>query len=238
MTFAADPSHGDTIAHPTKQHFVYTKLRAEIIACVLPPGAKLRIDELAVRFNVSIIPVREALRLLQSEGLVVNVPHVGATVSPVEASAVSEALAIMEGLEIVSTRAACERATEPDLEDLSARVAAMDEALAAGRVPDWVQENRGFHQALTRIAAMPLLEDMLIRAFDRWERVWRYHYDAAANRRLPLAQAEHHDIVRQMRARDFDALERTVRRHNRDALSNYLTQFTQAQSSGATSSDR
>jgi DNA-binding GntR family transcriptional regulator len=222
MSFAADPKPGDTIAHPTKQHFVYANLRADIITCALPPGTRLRIDELAVRFNVSIIPVREALRLLESEGLVVNVPHVGVTVSPVEASGLSEALAIMEGLEIVSTRAAADRATEADLAELSARVESMDRALAEARAQDWVDENRAFHLAITQVAAMPLLGDMLARAFDRWERVWRHHYDSVATRRRPQAQIEHHEMVQHIGTRDYRALEEIVRRHNRDALSAYL----------------
>jgi DNA-binding FadR family transcriptional regulator len=51
---------------------------------------------------VSAIPVREALQLLQSEGLVTTVPHVGATVSPVSRESVAEVFTLMEGLEIVA----------------------------------------------------------------------------------------------------------------------------------------
>ena len=69
----------------TKQHFVYVKLRDAIVACDLLPSERLLIDDLARRYDVSIIPVREALRVLQSEGLVVNVPHVGTAVAPIEA---------------------------------------------------------------------------------------------------------------------------------------------------------
>src|SRR6186713_1497948 len=52
--------------HLTKQQFVYTTLRESIIRSELPPGTRLVIDDLARQFKVSIIPVREALRLLQS----------------------------------------------------------------------------------------------------------------------------------------------------------------------------
>ena len=69
--------------HLTKQQFVYTTLRESIIRCELSPGTRLVIDDLARQFKVSIIPVREALRLLQSEGLVLSVAHVGATVAPI-----------------------------------------------------------------------------------------------------------------------------------------------------------
>jgi DNA-binding GntR family transcriptional regulator len=213
------------IVHPTKQHFVYAKLRAEILNCVLKPGTRLRIDELAIRFGVSIIPVREALRMLQSEGLVVNVPHVGAAVSPLEVSAIIESLAIMEGLEIVSTRAVGESASAEDLASLDAQVAAMDAALTKDRAQDWAQLNRQFHLEIARMAGMPLLQDMLARAFDRWERVWHYYFEGVATRRIAQAQAEHREMIRQMKARDLVALEETIRRHNRAPLAAYLAQY-------------
>jgi DNA-binding GntR family transcriptional regulator len=224
MAYAAPTHTRDAIVHPTKQHFVYARLRADIISCQLAPGTKLRIDELAERFDVSIIPVREALKVLQTEGLVVNVPHVGAAVSPIEANAITEALTIMEGLEIVSARAAAETATEADLAELDSRVGAMDTALAEERADDWVVQNRLFHLAIARIAAMPLLQDMLARAFDRWERVWRFYFEGVATRRILFAQAEHHDMMRQLRVRDLPALEDTFRRHNRAALAAYLAE--------------
>ena len=67
--------------HLTKQQFVYSTLRESILRCELAPGTRLVIDDLAKQFRVSIIPVREALRLLQSEGLVLSTAHVGATVA-------------------------------------------------------------------------------------------------------------------------------------------------------------
>ena len=67
----------------TKQQFVYRTLRDAIMRCELLPSERLIIDDLARRLNVSIIPVREAIQVLQSEGLVVIVPHAGATVAPI-----------------------------------------------------------------------------------------------------------------------------------------------------------
>ncbi|HSB62391.1 MAG TPA: GntR family transcriptional regulator [Vicinamibacteria bacterium] len=70
----------------TKQELVYRTLRDAIMICRLAPGERLVIDELARQLEVSAIPVREALQLLQSEGLVRSVPPVGATVAPSPAS--------------------------------------------------------------------------------------------------------------------------------------------------------
>jgi DNA-binding GntR family transcriptional regulator len=75
--------------HRTKQAFVYETLRDAILKCEMPPGERLIIDDLAGRLEVSAIPVREALQVLQTEGLVVTVPHVGATVAPISLESIS-----------------------------------------------------------------------------------------------------------------------------------------------------
>ena len=87
----------------TKQAFVYETLRQDIMQCVLAPGERLVIDDLARRLNVSTIPVREALQILQTEGLILNVPHVGATVAPITRESIVDVFSMLEGLELVAT---------------------------------------------------------------------------------------------------------------------------------------
>jgi len=209
--------------HVTKQQFVYGLLRDAIIQCELPPGERLVIDELARRFQVSIIPVREALRLLQSEGLVVSVPHVGATVSPISHASVYETFAILEALEVVAARTATKKASEADIEGLAGRVSAMDRAIAGGRPVEWADLNTDFHLAIGAIARMPLLEDMLRRGFDHWDRLRRHYFRGVLARRIPQAQAEHYQLLDEIRARDLAAVEATLRAHNQHALQAYST---------------
>lgn len=179
------------------------------------------IDELARRFAVSIIPVREAIRLLQSEGLVTTVVHVGATVAVMSEDAIAEVFAILEGLETVGTRAAAERATDADLEALATLLHAMDEALDEHDAARWADMNTEFHLAIGAIARMPVLQDMLQRAFDRWMRVRHFYFSGVLVRRAAQAQAEHREILAMMRERDYAGLEEVIRRHNRDALTAY-----------------
>ncbi len=207
--------------HLTKQAFVYATLRDAILTCELKPGERLVIDELARRYDISIIPVREALRLLQSEGLVVSVAHVGATVAPISRDSVFEVFMLLEGLELVGTRAAAERATAEDLDAIEALVRNMDEALAADKPQRWADLNTEFHLAISRAARMPILQQMTQRALDLWDRVRRYYFNGVLVRRARTAQAEHRLMLQQMRARDLAALEQTVRRHNENALAAY-----------------
>ncbi len=205
----------------TKQEFVYETLRDAIMRCELGPGQRLVIDELARRLEVSAIPVREALQLLQSEGLVANVPHVGATVSPISRESIDEVFTIMEGLEIVATRSAAERMTPEDAEVLEKIAATMDGALAAGRNEEWADLNSRFHLTISGLAAMPLLHEMMERVLARWDRVRRYYLKGALVQRLEQAQEEHRAMVRSMKARDLAGLERLVKQHNQGALLAY-----------------
>ncbi|HEY7500723.1 MAG TPA: GntR family transcriptional regulator [Vicinamibacterales bacterium] len=223
--------------HLTKQQFVYSTLRESIIRCELAPGTRLVIDDLAKQFHVSIIPVREALRLLQSEGLVLSVAHVGATVAPISHASVVEVFTLLEGLEIVAARAAAQRAGEADLALLKDLVGEMDRALEAGSPQRWADLNTRFHLAISRLADMPIVQDMMQRAVDYWDRVRRYYFRDVLIHRTRLAQAEHRAIVQHMENRDLAQLEQMIREHNQGALAAY-TAHLESLSGGAPAGDQ
>jgi DNA-binding GntR family transcriptional regulator len=207
--------------HVTKQQFVYESLRDGIIRGGLAPGKRLVIDDLARRLEVSTIPVREALRLLESEGLVLNIAHVGATVAPVSRESIVEIFTVLEGLEAVSTRAAVVGAGPDDFGELDALAAAMDEALAEGRPGDWAELNTRFHLTIGQLSRMPMLGQMLQRALDHWDRVRRHFFTGVFVHRADQAQREHHLLLALMKAGDLPGAERTIRDHNQGALAAY-----------------
>jgi DNA-binding GntR family transcriptional regulator len=221
--------------HRTKQEFVYATLRDSIMKCELRPGERLVIDDLARRLSVSSIPVREALQLLQSEGLVVTVPHVGATVAPISRETIVEIFTVMEGLEMVATRLAAERATAADLDELSQIVQNMDRLLAAGLHEMWADLNTRFHSTISRLTEMPMLHEMTEWALGRWDRVRRFHFNGVLIHRVEQAQQEHHAILEAMRARNLAELERIVRGHNRGALASYNSYLQGAPTAGTPS---
>ena len=217
----APPRSTNDTRHRTKQEFVYQTLRDAIIRCELPPGERLVIDDLARKLAVSAIPVREALQLLQSEGLALNVPHVGATVAPISRESIVEVFTVMEGLEIVATRSAAQRASASDLAALAEIVHAMDGALAAGATDQWADMNNRFHATIARLTGMPMLQEMMERALDHWERVRRYYFSGVLVHRVEQAQQEHHSLLAAIKAKDLGRLEDTIRQHNRGALASY-----------------
>jgi DNA-binding GntR family transcriptional regulator len=209
------------VRYRTKQELVYQTLRGAIMRCDLRPGQRLVIDELARRLEVSAIPVREALHLLQSEGLVTSVPHVGATVSLISRESIDEIFAVLEGLEIVATRSATLRLTNTDAAALEGITVAMDEAWRMGRNEEWADLNSRFHLTISRLSSMPMLQEMTEKVLDHWDRVRRFYFSGVLVRRIEQAQEEHRAMLRAMKAKDLGALERTVKQHNQGALLAY-----------------
>src|SRR6478735_7628995 len=91
------------------------RLRADIIAGALPFGSRLRIDELASRYGVSHMPVREALRELHGEGLVIIEPNRGARVRSFHIGFVEDLFDLRSAIETMLARRACERRTDVHL---------------------------------------------------------------------------------------------------------------------------
>lgn len=209
--------------HRTKQEFVYQTLRRAILACDLKPDQRLIIDDLARRLRVSSIPVREALQMLQADGLVVNIPHVGATVAPLTRDSILDVFTVLEGLELVATRLVAERGSREAFTTLDRLVHAMDDAAAAARFEDWAALNSRFHQTISASAGLPLLAEMTDRVLGRWDRVRRYFFKGVLSHRVGTAQQEHRDILSAIGARDLPRLETLTRRHNRGALDAYIS---------------
>ena len=205
----------------TKQEFVYRTLRDAIMKCELPPRQRLVIEDLARELQVSAIPVREALKLLQSEGLVTNVPHTGSTVSAIARDSITEIFGLMEGLELVATRKAAERMTADDVTGLEATVREMDDALLDGRHEDWADLNSKFHLGISRLSGMPLLHEMMERVMAHWDRLRRCYFDGVLSNRMEQAQEEHRALLRAMKTGDLPQLEQVVKQHNQGALVAY-----------------
>jgi DNA-binding GntR family transcriptional regulator len=146
---------------------------------------------------------------------------VGATVTPISRQSIVEVFTILEGLESVSAKAAAKGASPADDEPIDDLLAEMDRTLASDGQAAWAELNATFHLTISRLSGMPMLDQMLRRALDHWDRVRHYYFSGVLTRRADVAQREHHELVRHMKARDLEAIERTMRAHNRNALAAY-----------------
>lgn len=155
----------------TAQELVLSSVRTAILSGVLGPGARLRQEELADVFGTSRIPVREALRALEYEGLVSSEPHRGFTVTALDADDVEEVYALRILLESEAVRLSLPLLTDEDLEDLEDLFREMQEA----KTPDEQLASRErFYIRLYSVAGRPRLVGLIIRLRQEVARVLRW----------------------------------------------------------------
>jgi DNA-binding GntR family transcriptional regulator len=128
------------------------RIRASILSGELPAGVKLVENELARKYGVSRGPIREALRELSREGLVVDLPRRGTFVCTLTQADLTEVYAVREALETVAVREATTSATDAELASLAETYRIMDETW---RGSDWnaaITADAQFHLALVKLA--------------------------------------------------------------------------------------
>lgn len=134
-----------SLARTVRDALVET-LRDEIVRGDLIPGQYLRLEEIASRYDVSTMPVREALRDLEAEGLVTSFPHRGAIVTQLSADELQDIYDIRVTLEEMATRLAVPLLTEATLAELTSLVEQMEQH--QGDVAAFVKLNHQFHHTL------------------------------------------------------------------------------------------
>ncbi len=133
------------------------RLRGLIVEGVLAPGARLNERELCEQLGLSRTPLREAFRMLASEGLLVQLPNRGAQVVALSADDVRHAFDVMGALEALAGELACARVTAADLADLEGLQAEMEQAYARSDLPDYYRINRAIHDRINAVAGNPVL---------------------------------------------------------------------------------
>ena len=165
-------------------------LRAEIADGRLAPGAALRQDELAGRFGTSRIPVREALRTLQAEGLVTYSPNCGAVVAVVSAKEIQEMLEVRIALECHAIGMAVPLTAGSDIERMRRILQAYDVAPNPG---EWSAMNWRFHWALYAPSDCQRLLAAIEQNWNRFSSAARVQISTLAGRERP--QREHHQLL-------------------------------------------
>ncbi|WP_307813616.1 GntR family transcriptional regulator [Streptomyces sp. N35] len=178
----------------------YDALLRRILDAELKSGARLVERHLAAELAVSRIPLREALRRLEADGLVVLVPHRGALVSPFTPADVRDLFDVRESLESLAARLAAERADSDGLARLAGRIATGRTAIAAQDRGSIATANAGFHTDIVELADNPLLSNMMRLLEART--YWLFRLTA---QRDPAQQcAEHEEMYEAIAAGDGD----------------------------------
>lgn len=134
-----------TIMEKSVREKIYHELREQITYCRLNPGERLVEANLASNFNSSRSPIREALRQLESEGLITFARNRGYTVSKLSVKQVDEIYNIRWLLEGYAARLSAEKASKSDVQYLSDLNGKLKEAVRENDLKGWLQANTLFH---------------------------------------------------------------------------------------------
>jgi DNA-binding GntR family transcriptional regulator len=197
--------------HATLAQQVYQNLREGILANAYPPGAPLPEEALAAEFEVSRVPVREALRRLAAEGLVTLTPRQGAVVSSLSPKQFLDAYRVREALETLAIRLATPRVTPDDLKELDRLQEAMRKHAADGNVDAFFAANAAFHQLLVDRADNADLTSIYAGLLDRLRRYRNPSVDLRGG--LTRSIEEHQAILDAVRAGDADDAARLLAEH-------------------------
>lgn len=204
----AEASRGDVA---TTGREIQKKIAGAIGDGEFLPGMPLVEASLAQRYGVSRVPVREALRGLEQDGLVVHVPHKGRFVAALSTQDVEEVFFLRDVLENAAVRLAYERIPDEVLDELQS----MLEGLSTDRSPrqDYFAADARIHDVIARYSGNRRLVAMLQLLNSQVERARR---TAAMQRdRLTRSRQEHLDLVEALKLRDLPLIEARLRVHLR-----------------------
>ncbi|MBY4947431.1 GntR family transcriptional regulator [Cupriavidus respiraculi] len=140
---------------------VTDKLRERILKGQYAPGERLVENKLSIELGVSRIPVREALRALAAEGLVLIEPRRGASVATLSPHVAREMVEVRATLEGLNAKLAAQRRDPALIAELEAVLREGMDAAAQGRADELIELNTRFHEVLGNIAANSVLQEMM-----------------------------------------------------------------------------
>jgi len=187
------------------------ELRRLIVEGRLAPGARLGEHAFARRLGISRTPLREALKLLAREGLVVLQRHRGARVAPLDLDELVRTVEVLRHLELLVGELATLRATPEELRALHALHHDLESAHLRRDLEAYFAANQAFHLGLARAAGNPVLFDTYARLNDRIRR--HRLFANLAPGRWQQAVEEHRRILELLLARDGPALGRALAEH-------------------------
>lgn len=219
-TAVLDAAFSEQTERQTLAETVTARIRELILDGALPAGLPLRPSQLAPRLGVSVMPIREALRILEAEGLVTFEPRIGARVSRLSEEDVEEIYLVRGALEGLAARLAAERMSAVDLRRLHE---AFDEMTAAYRdrdLPRFMQWDREFHVRQLEACGRPQLVKKILDLWDSARRI--YAMTPKTSSPMENALRNHEDILGACDDRDAGAAERLTRVHTEAAAARIL----------------
>ena len=190
---------------------VFENLRGAIVEGKLKPGQRLMEVQLAEQLGVSRTPVREAIRKLELEGLVVMIPRKGAYVANMSLKDVIDVLEIRASLEGLAASLAAERITDEDIKKLESIVEEFNDSINESDVEALLRKDVEFHECIFKSTNNKKLHQLIN---SLWEQVYRFRvtyisdYDSTVN-----IVEEHKMILDAIKRRDSKLAKQSAMQH-------------------------
>ncbi len=191
---------------------IANSLKEEILSGKFPPGVRIRQEDIAEQFGASRSPVREALRILEAEGLINLVAHTGAWISHLSLAECEEMYQIRERVEPLLLRLSIPAMTDSVIAELSDLVNQME---ATNDVETFLKLDRRFHLLSYSKAETVLVGDMVNRLWNTTQHYRRAYSRLLAASSFKPAHYEHHLLLSAIIRRDSDDAERILLGHIR-----------------------
>jgi DNA-binding GntR family transcriptional regulator len=190
---------------------VFNTLREAILKGDIKPGERLMELQLASKLGVSRTPIREAIRMLEQEGLAVTIPRKGAEVAKMTLKDMEDVLEIREALDELAVRIACEKISEDQLAHLGDIKEQFENNTIAGDVKEIAAADVSFHDVIYEATDNPKLVTLLN---NLREQVYRYRVEYIKDpKNYPTLIKEHEAIVNGLKTRDKDAATLAMHEH-------------------------
>ena len=190
---------------------VFNTLRRAILKGELEPGERLMEIALANKLGVSRTPIREAIRKLELEGLVVMIPRKGAEVARITEKDLRDVLEVRTSLEKLAIELACDRITEDDIHDLKLACKNFEESFGKDDLTTIAEKDVAFHDIIFRSTKNARLIQILN---NLREQMYRYRTEYMKDDRIhPVLIREHKEMVKALESRDQELVAREVRQH-------------------------
>lgn len=190
---------------------VFNTLREAILKGELKPGERLMELQLAAKLGVSRTPIREAIRMLEQEGLAVTIPRKGAEVARMTEKDMEDVLVIRAALDELAVQLAASNITEEELARMEEARREFESSLQTGNVKQIAQADVDFHDVIYQAADNAKLVTMLN---NLREQMYRYRVEYLKDETsYPRLLKEHEDIVESLKKRDKKHVAEVMRVH-------------------------
>lgn len=179
---------------------VFNALREAILKGDLKPGERLMELQLASKLGVSRTPIREAIRMLEQEGLAVTTPRKGAEVAKMTLKDMEDVLEIRDALDELAVRIACQKISDEQLKQLEDMKELFEKSTQTGNVKKIAEADVTFHDVIYEATGNPKLVTLLN---NLREQVYRYRVEYIKDpKNYPTLIAEHEAILESLKNRD------------------------------------